>query len=62
MANPRRSRGLTIAALLFAVLAVSNLMKPLEMYPDHGFVLFGSAVVDASGSYRGAFAPDAPCN
>jgi hypothetical protein len=32
---------LRICGVLFLILAVSNFLKPLEMYPDHGFVFFG---------------------
>lgn len=32
---------LRVCGVLFLVLAVSNFLKPLEMYPDHGFVFFG---------------------
>ena len=53
MAHARRTRGLTIAAVLFAVLAASNLMKPLEMYADHGFVLFGSRLQGAANAVAG---------
>ncbi len=39
---PKRGTFLTIAAVLFAVLAVSNLLKPMEFNADHGFVFLGS--------------------
>ena len=40
----RAERGpfLTIAAILFGILAVSNLSKPLQIGPHTGFVLFGA--------------------
>jgi hypothetical protein len=39
----REDRGslLTVFAVLFVLLAISNLMKPLELNPEQGFVLFG---------------------
>jgi len=39
----RAERGpfLTVAAILFGILAVSNLSKPLQIGPHTGFVLFG---------------------
>ena len=39
----RAERGpfLTVAAILFGLLAVSNLSKPLQIGPHTGFVLFG---------------------
>jgi hypothetical protein len=40
MATPR-GRTLTIFAILFGVLALSNLLKPLQLGPETGFVLFG---------------------
>jgi hypothetical protein len=36
-----RGRGLTVLAILFALLALSNLSKPLHLNPEQGFVLFG---------------------
>jgi hypothetical protein len=53
MAHSPRGRGLTVAALLFAALAVSNLMKPLEMYPDHGLVFFGSRLRGMANAVAG---------
>jgi hypothetical protein len=32
---------LRVCGVLFCVLAISNFLKPLELYPDHGFVFFG---------------------
>jgi len=39
----RAERGpfLTVAAILFCLLAISNLSKPLQIGPHTGFVLFG---------------------
>ncbi len=41
MRKPDRGPVLTVLALLFALLAVSNFAKPLELGPTPGFVLFG---------------------
>jgi hypothetical protein len=41
MDQPKRGALLTIFALLFALLALSNLSKPLEWGETTGFVLFG---------------------
>lgn len=35
------SRLLRVFAVLFALLAISNLTKPLEMQPEHGLVFLG---------------------
>lgn len=36
-----RGRALTVFAILFGILAISNLTKPLELEENAGFVLFG---------------------
>ncbi len=42
MADAKRGRALTVFAVLFALLAVSNLLKPLQLEGPHtGFVFFG---------------------
>ncbi len=41
MAGLHRGRTLTIFAVLFAVLAVSNFLKPFQLSSQTGFVLFG---------------------
>ena len=41
MTKPSRGTALTVFAVLFGVLAVSNLAKPLELGSTTGFVLFG---------------------
>lgn len=51
-------------AVLFALLAISNLSKPLEMMPEHGFVFLGRRlrgtpdllVAPLFGAYLGAYA------
>lgn len=44
MASSEASRGpaLTVFAILFGILAVSNFLKPLEIGETTGFVLFGN--------------------
>lgn len=42
MAQVERGNILTVFAVLFAILAVSNLLKPLQLNESTGFVLFGS--------------------
>ena len=39
--RPERGPFLTVAAILFGILAISNLSKPLQIGPHTGFVLFG---------------------
>lgn len=58
------SRLLRTFAVLFALLAVSNLTKPLEMQPEHGFVFLGRRlrgtpdllVAPMFGAYLAAYA------
>lgn len=42
MSQATRGRALTIFAILFGLLAISNLLKPLQIGEQTGFVLFGS--------------------
>jgi len=53
MATSPRGRWLTVAAVLFALLAVSNLAKPLEMSADQGFVFFGHPLRGAANALAG---------
>lgn len=48
-----RGRALTVAAVLMAALAVSNLMKPLQIYPDHGFVFLGNRLSGTPNAIAG---------
>jgi hypothetical protein len=41
MANSSRGVVLTVCAVLFALLALSNFLKPFHMSPNVGFVFFG---------------------
>jgi hypothetical protein len=59
-----KPRSLRIFAVLFALLAVSNLTKTLEMQPEHGFVFLGRRLSGAPnliaspifGAYLAAYA------
>src|SRR5262245_7464838 len=54
MAKASRGTALTVAAVLFGLLAVSNLMKPLQIGSQTGFVLFGKRL---SGLANTIFGP-----
>lgn len=55
MSTPARGPALTTAAVLFGVLAVSNMAKPFQLVGDEtGFVLFGQRL---SGSANEIFGP-----
>jgi hypothetical protein len=49
------SRGttLTVFAVLFAVLAISNLLKPLQISAETGFVLFGRRLSGGANAVAG---------
>jgi len=57
-------RWLQCFAVLFALLAISNITKPLELQPEHGFVFLGRRlrgtpdllVAPMFGAYLGAYA------
>jgi hypothetical protein len=54
MANTNRSTWLTVCAILFAILAVSNLLKPLQLLgAQTGFVLFGHRLSGAANALAG---------
>lgn len=53
MAGPRRGIWLTICAICFALLAVSNVLKPLHMLESTGFVLFGTRLSGMSNAIIG---------
>jgi hypothetical protein len=59
MTEPNRGRVLSVFAVLFAILAVSNFLKPFQLTSDTGFVLFGHRLSGAAnavaGSLFGAF-------
>lgn len=50
-----RERGplLTTAAVLFGILAVSNLLKPLQLGDETGFVLFGQRLTGTANALAG---------
>jgi hypothetical protein len=53
MNSPVRGRALTTCAVLFAVLAVSNLLKPLRIGAQTGFVLFGHRLDGTANAIAG---------
>jgi hypothetical protein len=54
MTERRRGRALTTFAVLFAVLAVSNLLKPLRLGGEQtGFVLFGERLSGTANAVAG---------
>ena len=56
MAQAERGNVLTALAVLFAVLAVSNLLKPLQLYETTGFVLFGARLSGMPNAIAGILA------
>lgn len=57
MAQTERGTTLTIFAALFAILAVSNLLKPLQIGGEEtGFVLFGTRLTGTSNLIAGIVA------
>ena len=54
MTDARRERMLGVFAVLFAVLAVSNLLKPFTLLgPQTGFVLFGQRLSGTANAIAG---------
>jgi len=54
MPKTARSRGLTLMAVLFAILAVSNLMKPLQLGgAQTGFVFLGQRLAGTPNAIAG---------
>lgn len=51
--GPPRGRALTIAAVLFALLALSNLSKPLHLSPEQGFVFLGRRLAGTANLIAG---------
>lgn len=49
---PNRSRGvtLTIFALLFAIIAISNFLKPFLLFPNDGFVFLGTKLTGTANA------------
>jgi hypothetical protein len=54
MSNKSRGVTLTIFALLFALIAISNFLKPFHLFPNDGFVFLGSKL---SGTANAVVAP-----
>src|SRR5262249_49537628 len=53
MADTTRGTGLTVSAVLFAILGVSNLLKPLHIGADTGFVFFGTRLTGTPNAILG---------
>lgn len=54
MSQPTRGPWLTTCAVLFGMLAVSNLFKPLQLLgPQTGFVLFGERLTGGANAVAG---------
>ncbi|HEV8715890.1 MAG TPA: hypothetical protein VGX03_24065 [Candidatus Binatia bacterium] len=53
MAEAGRSQVLKIFAVLFALLAVSNLLKPLQLDEQTGFVFFGQKLTGTANAIAG---------
>ena len=56
MAQAERGSVLTVFAVLFAILALSNLLKPLQINEETGFVLFGSRLSGMPNTIAGIVA------
>ena len=56
MAQAERGSVLTVFAILFAILAISNLLKPLQLHESTGFVLFGSRLSGMPNTIAGILA------
>jgi hypothetical protein len=54
MTQTRHDRTFTVLALLFAILAISNLLKPLQLLgAQTGFVLFGQRLTGMANTIAG---------
>jgi len=53
MTEAGRDKTLRVFALLFGLLAISNFLKPLQLSPDVGFVLFGTRLEGTANSIAG---------
>ncbi len=56
MAQAERGTILTVFAILFTILAVSNLLKPLQLNEATGFVLFGARLSGMPNAIAGILA------
>ena len=53
MPQAQRGRALTVFAILFGVLAISNFLKPLQIGEQTGFVLFGARLSGTANTIAG---------
>jgi hypothetical protein len=52
---PNKSRGvsLTIFSILFAIVAITDFLKPFHLFPNDGFVFLGTKLTGASNAVMG---------
>jgi hypothetical protein len=50
MANKSRGATLTIFALLFAFVAITDFLKPFHLFPNDGFVFLGTKLTGAANA------------
>src|SRR5258708_40221004 len=53
MATKSRGATLTIFAVLFALVAISNFLKPFHLFPNDGFVFLGTKLTGAANAVMG---------
>lgn len=53
MPQAQRGTALTVFAILFGILAISNLLKPLQIGDQTGFVFFGSRLSGLANTIMG---------
>jgi Zn-dependent protease len=53
MTEAGRDKTLRVFALLFGLLAISNFLKPLQLSPEVGFVLFGTRLEGSANALAG---------
>ena len=53
MAEKSRGTTLTIFAILFTLIAISNFLKPFHLFPNDGFVLLGTKLSGTANAIAG---------
>ena len=53
MAEKSRGTTLTIFAILFTLIAISNFLKPFHLFPNDGFVLMGTKLTGTANAIMG---------
>jgi hypothetical protein len=56
MATKSRGATLTIFALLFAFVAITDFLKPFHLFPNDGFVFLGTKLTGAANAVMAPFA------